>query len=286
MIEKIAAYLASLRPVTVTLLALVLANLLALIGATSGGAHFLFFYLLPIFLASWFVSRRIGIFAAIWTTLIGFAANSVSRGIFANSWIDLWNLLMGGGVFVAFAQLIARLRGHHDELSRLSARDFLTGLPNGQTFYQLAAVEIHHAFGSQPLTVATIEVAGLQVINYRDGYPAGDQILCAIAHTIQQQVPRPDLVGRTGGTTFSILLPGMTSDSANKILQQLHDALAAQQRKFSHPLTFFCSAVACTKPPQTLGDLLQQADTQLERMKGAKSETIHIAALEELPALN
>jgi len=287
MISKLAAYFASLRKVTVTLLALAFANFLALIGLSSGiGINYSLFYLLPICLASWFVSRRIGVFVALWSAVIWFTADSVSRGIFANTWVDFWNLLMHSGVFIVFALIQAQLRANHDERSRSSARDFLTGLANGQTFYELAAAEIHDERSPDPVTLATIEVAGLQLVNYRYGYPVGDQILCAIAHTIQTGVPRPDLVGRTGGTTFSILLPGVTSDSANRILQQVHDALVAQQRRFSHPLTFFCSAVACTKPPLTVADLLQQADTQLERMKGAKSETIQITALDELPTLN
>jgi diguanylate cyclase (GGDEF)-like protein len=287
MIKKLAAYLASLRKVTVTLLALAFANVLALIGVTSGsGIQLLLFYLLPIFLAGWFLSRQTGIFVAIWISLVWFAADSVSEGFFANTSVDYWNLLMRGGVFVIFAELIARLRADDDERSRLSARDYLTGLPNGRTFYELAAVEMNQGFESEPLTLATIEIAGLQAVNYRDGYQAGDQLLCAIAHTIQQQVPRPDLVGRMGGTTFSFLLPGTTSQAANATLRRVQHVLEAQQRKFSHPLTFFCSAVACSKPPRTVADLLQQADTQLERMKDAKNATIQIADLEDLPALN
>jgi diguanylate cyclase (GGDEF)-like protein len=287
MIQKLADYLASRRKATLILLALALSNVLALIGVTNGnGVQFLLFYLLPIFLGSWFVSRSIGISVAIWTASIWFAADSLSQGIFANTGIEYWNLLMRSGVFVVFAALIARLRAHYDELSRLNARDFLTGLPNGRTFYELAAVQMNSTLRSEPLTLATIEVTGLQLVNYRDGYQAGDQMLCVIAHTIQQQVPRPDLVGRTGGTTFSILLPDTTPIAANAILKRLQDALEAQQRKSSYSLTFFCSAVACAKPPRTVADVLQQADTQLERMKDGKNVTLQIAALEELPALN
>jgi hypothetical protein len=44
--------------------------------------------------------------------------------------------------------------------------------------------------------------------------------------------------------------------------------------------------VACSKPPKTIAELLHQADVQLDRMKGSKTDTIQVAALEDLPALN
>ncbi|MGH7816033.1 MAG: GGDEF domain-containing protein, partial [Candidatus Binatia bacterium] len=274
MIKKLAVFVARLRKVTIVLFALAFANVLAFVGLMSGGAvHFLFLYLLPIFLCSWFVSRNTGVFAAIWAALIWFAADTIPRGIYSQTWIDVWNLFMRAGVFVVWAVTQAQLRAKFDDLSQLAARDLLTGLPNGQAFYELAAIEMNSAFGPEPLALATIDVAGLQTVNYRFGYAVGDQMLCAIAETIKQHAPRPDLVGRMGGTAFSVLLPNTTSASANQILERVHDALDAQRRKFSQPLTFFFSAVACAKPPKTIAELLHKADTQLDRMKGAKRDT-------------
>ena len=287
MIKELAAFIARRRKVTIVLFALALSNVLAFVSVMSGGAvDFLLLYLLPVFLCSWFVSRNSGVLAAVWTSLVWFAAYTIPHGLYAQSWSDWWNLLMRTGLFSVCAVTQAQLRAKFDELSHLAARDLLTGLPNGQAFYELAAIEISSAFGAQPITLATIDVAGVQTVNYRFGYPAGDRMLCAIAQTIQQRVPRPDLVGRMSGTSFSILLPSTTAESANAILQRVHDALDEQRRKFSHPLTFFFSAVACSKPPKTIAELLHQADTQLDRMKGAKTDTIQVAALEDLPALN
>ena len=287
MFKELATSIARLRKVTIVLFALAFANVLAFVSVMSGGAvDFLLLYLVPGFLCSWFISRTSGIFAAVWASLVWFAGYAIPQGIYAQTWGDFWNLLMRTGLFVSCAIMQAQLRAKFDDLSHLAARDLLTGLPNGQTFYELAAIEIHNAFGAQPMTLATIDVAGLQTVNYRFGYPAGDRMLSAIAQTIKQNVPRPDLVGRMGGTSFSIFLPDTTSESANAILQRVHDALDEERRKSSHPLTFFFSAVACAKPPKTVAELLHQADVQLDRMKGAKTDAIQVAALEELPALN
>jgi len=287
MIKELAAYLAGLRKITIVLLALALANVLAFISVMSGGAvDFLLLYLVPGFLCSWFISRNSGIFAAVWASLVWYAGYAIPQGLDSQTLADLWNLLMRTGLLVSCAITQALLRAKFDDLSQLWSRDLLTGLPNGHAFYELAALEIHRAFGAQPMTLATIDVAGLQAVNYRSGYPAGDRLLSAIAETIKHHAPRPDLVGRMGGTSFSILLPDTTSESANAVLQRVHDALDEQRRELSHPLTFFFSAVACSKPPKTIAELLYQADTQLDRMRGAKTDAIQVAALEDLPALN
>jgi len=287
MFKEIAAFISRRRKLTIVLFALAWANILAFMTSASGGAvDFLLLYLVPVFLGAWFVSRNGGVLAALWSALAWFTAHAIPIGFPELAWSDWWNLLMRAGLLVACAVVVDQLRMRLDDLDRLAARDLLTGLPNGQAFYELAAGEIHKAFGAQPMTLATIDVAGLQTINYRFGYPAGDRLLNAVAQTIKRNVPRPDLVGRMGGTTFSIFFPDTASEPANAILQRLHDALDQERRNFSHPVTFFLSAVASAKPPKTVAELLYQADAQLDHMRGTKTDTIKIAALEDLPALN
>lgn len=287
MIKTLSVPLPYLHKVIVGLFALVLANFLAYFDlVTRDELNFSYLYLLPIFLASWFVSRNMGIAVALWASVIWFAGELILDRSDAQGGILLWNLLTRIGAFVVFAATQAQLRAKLGELSQLAARDFLTGLPNGHAFYELAANEMKLASDAEPLTLATIFVGGVQLVNYRFGYPAGDQTLCTIAHTIQQQVPRPELVGRMGGTSFSVLLPNTTSENANAILQKVHEALDFQRRKFSHPLTFFSSAVACARSPKTLAELLYQADIQMERIKISGKDQIQIAAVEDLPALN
>ena len=185
-----------------------------------------------------------------------------------------------------FAITQAQLRSKLAELSHLASRDFLTGLPNGHAFYELAAKEMDRAFGMEPMTLVCIDITGFKWINHRFGYPAGDQLMCSIAHTIRQNVPRPDLVGRLGGTSYGVLLPGIGSDLAHLILQRVQTALDYERRKNAHPLTFFISAVACTRAPRTVAELMQQADAQMTRIKNGKADSLQIARVDHLPALN
>ncbi|HET7007052.1 MAG TPA: GGDEF domain-containing protein, partial [Candidatus Binatia bacterium] len=223
--SKLTQYFERRSRLTVVLIAITLTILLgALDVATSIEMHFLLLYLVPIFLGTWFVSRDVGVSLAIFGSLAWSVADFLIGRANSSPWIAYWNLLMRTGVFVAFAFTQASLKSKLDELSHLASRDFLTGLPNGRAFYELAAKEMSRASGLEPMTLACIDVSGIQSVNERLGYPTGDQVMCAIAHTIRQTVARPDLVGRLAGTTFALLLPKTASSGANVVLEQLHDA--------------------------------------------------------------
>jgi diguanylate cyclase (GGDEF)-like protein len=247
--------------------------------------HFLLLYLVPIFIGSWFISKSTGIRLAIFTSLIWFVAHSFS-GSSSAGWIAYSNLAMRTAVFVLFAITQAQLRAKLDDLSNLATRDFLTGLPNGHAFYQLTAREMDRAFGVEPMTLVCVDVEGFDWVNHRFGHPTGDQIMCTIAHTIKQHVPRPDLVGRVGGTSFAILLPNIASNVASLILETVQEALHEERRRCSHPLTFFISAIACARAPRTVAELIQEADAQMTRIKGGKKDTLQIARVDNLPVLN
>jgi len=271
----------------VILIAISLSILLGLLDlATSIEMQFLLFNLIPVFLGSWFVSRNAGVALAIFGSLIWGVADLLSDRAYSSPWIPYWNLLMRTGVFITFAVTLASFKIRLDELSQLASRDFLTGLPNGHAFYRLAAEEMNRASGLEPMTLACIDVSGIQFINERLGYPAGDQIMCAVAHTIRQNVARPELVGRLAGTTFAVLLPQTASSDANPALERLHSALKDERRKLSHPLNFYISAVACAKAPRTVAELMQKADSQMTRMKNAKKDFIQIVTSDSASLLN
>jgi len=83
-----------------------------------------------------------------------------------------------------------------------------------------------------------------------------------------------------------VLLPKTASSGANLALEQLHNVLKDERRKHSHPLNFYISAVACTKAPRTVAELMQEADSQMARMKNAKKDFIQIVTSEGPSLLN
>jgi diguanylate cyclase (GGDEF)-like protein len=286
-IRNLAEFLERCSRLALVTIACSIAILLGVLDYVTGvEIHFLLLYLVPIFIGSWFISKKAGICLAVFTSLIWLVVQLLSGHSYSSTWIVYWNLSMRTATLTLFAIMQAQLRAKLVELSHLASRDFLTGLPNGHAFYSLTAVEMDRAFGVEPMTLACIDISGFKWINHRFGYTTGDHMMCAIAHTIRQHVPRPDLVGRLGGTSFAVLLPNVGSDVANLILQRVQTALDEQRRKHAHPLTFFISAIACVKAPRTVAELMQQADAQMTRIKNGKKDSLQIARVDQLPALN
>lgn len=287
MIQKLVEFLERRSKTALVIIAYASAILLGALDYKTGNEiHFLLLYLVPISIGSWFISKEAGIGLAVFTSLVWFTAHFLAGHSYSSIWIVYWNFLMRTAAFAVFAITQAQLRAKLLELSHLASRDFLTGLPNGHAFYQLTAKEIDRAFGVEPMTLVCIDITGFKWVNHRFGYPAGDHMMCAIAHTIRQNVPRPDLVGRLGGTSFAVLLPNVTSEVANLILHRVQNALDEERRKYAHPLTYFISAIACTKAPRTVAELMQEADAQMTRIKNGKKDSLQIAKVDHLPALN
>ena len=287
MIQNILSFLEQRSKVALTLVAAFLVICVGVGDIVTGVEIQLhFFYVLPIALVSWFVKGDVGTYLALLCNLVILVADNFGGRTYSAAWIPYWNFLMRGGVFIVIALTLSQLRSKFDILSELAARDFLTGLPNGRAFYELAASEMQRAFGVEPLTLACIDIQGFNWINHRFGYATGDQVLCTIAQTIKQSVPRGDLVGRIGGTSFALLLPNTTSDGANIVLENIQNALKEERRRYAQPVTFFISAIACSKAPRSVAELMHEAELRMSRMKSNSRDAIEIAHVDAAPALN
>jgi diguanylate cyclase (GGDEF)-like protein len=287
MIQRVLSFFEHRTKRAIALISISITILLGILDfATGTELHFLVIYLLPIALVSWYANRRSGIYLAILCSLVWFLADALGGRSYSSPWVAGWNFIMRTGAFVVFALSLSQLRDKFDALSYLAMRDFLTGLPNGRAFYELTAREMERAYGVEPLTLAFVDVAGFKWINHRLGYATGDQMICTIAHAIRQNVPRPDLVGRIGGTSFAVLLPNIASEGASFILDQVQSVLKDERKKYAQPVTFFISAVACTKAPRSIAELMHQAEAQMTRMKGGTKDLLQIATVDSTPALN
>ena len=118
--------------------------------------------------------------------------------------------------------------GAGPKLQKLAYTDELTGLGNRRHIAQFLAEEFREAqLSRNPLSLVAIDLDGFKEINDVHGHKAGDLILRAVGHALQETVRENDFVGRMGGDEFVIILPDTDSQCSSVVAHRLADRLAA-----------------------------------------------------------
>ena len=93
------------------------------------------------------------------------------------------------------------------ELERLARSDPLTGLGNRYIFYHTMENACKRAKRHKTILAAcAIDLDGFKQVNDCYGHPAGDELLVEVARRLKKAVRDSDVVARTGGDEFFIIL--------------------------------------------------------------------------------
>jgi len=256
------------------LLAVVLLTVITLIDRLTGFYLGLsIFYLIPILLVTLTAGKWAGggfsvISAGAWL-LADLAKGSPGFSLA----IHYWNAGVRLGFFIIVVVLLSALRRERAQ----SRQDTLTGIANRQAFVESTEREIERArrYG-HPLTLAFVDCDDFKVVNDTLGHLAGDQLLGHIARTLCRHLRTTDVVARLGGDEFAILLPHLQADVARAALTRIHGLVAEAGRAGPTAVTFSMGAITFDRPPESVHDMLQQADGLMYRAKGAgKNRIVH-----------
>ncbi|WP_158238525.1 diguanylate cyclase [Pollutimonas subterranea] len=167
-------------------------------------------------------------------------------------------------------------------------RDPLTGLANRRHFMDMAEAEIIRAQRyERPLSLLTLDLDHFKSINDTHGHQAGDLVLQEFAAIVTSIVRDVDIVGRTGGEEFAILLPETDIDAALGVSHRLHEAIRSNEviLRSGASLRFTCSMGLAFLDEVTvaLNDLFEQADKALYQAKHSGRDRTCVA--EQVPAV-
>ncbi|MEO0317140.1 MAG: hypothetical protein RL404_817 [Pseudomonadota bacterium] len=111
---------------------------------------------------------------------------------------------------------------------KAALHDNLTGLPNRALLFEYSSHVFDQAARNQHEGgMLFIDLDRFKPINDIHGHLVGDQVLKIVAHRVQCQVRKADLVFRLGGDEFLVLLPQLAnSTEAAQIAQRVLRALA------------------------------------------------------------
>jgi diguanylate cyclase (GGDEF)-like protein len=204
----------------------------------------------------------------------------------AKWWFDLWRefALVGGYVVLLSLLLLlfGRLDALHQQLTRLSYTDGLTGLANRRRFMELLEAEVaRQRRTGRPLCVVLIDADHFKSVNDRFGHHAGDDVLRALARIMMGTVRAPtDLAARLGGEEFALILPDTVQADAEAVCARLRAQL-------SHCL--FGELPQCFQVTVSIGviesrgqdveRILQEVDQQLYRAKSGGRDQVCLATV-------
>jgi diguanylate cyclase (GGDEF)-like protein len=98
--------------------------------------------------------------------------------------------------------------------------DELTGLPNRRALRAEAARVLGAGPGAQH-AVLVLDLDGFKDVNDTQGHGAGDAVLAEVATRIAGSVRQSDLVARTGGDEFVVLMPGADRGTALDVARRI-----------------------------------------------------------------
>ncbi len=118
------------------------------------------------------------------------------------------------------------------ELTYRSTHDALSHALNRSAFWQQAGQVLENLPLRQSAGVLLLDLCGLAEVNVTHGYAAGDLLITETVRRIKRVVGRDDLVGRTDGDEFIVLLRDLSSaEELKDVTEELHAVL-------SRPVTY------------------------------------------------
>jgi diguanylate cyclase (GGDEF)-like protein len=169
-------------------------------------------------------------------------------------------------------EIVAETLAAEVELRRDALRDPLTGLANRALFLDRLghAAERARRHKEFRFAVLSLDVDRFKVVNESLGWQAGDEMLTAVARSLEQCVRGEDTVARVGGDEFLILLESLADDGdAVRVAQRILGAMArpfvvgGEEVFTSASIGLVSGSTAVDKPPA----LIQYAEVAMGRAK-------------------
>jgi diguanylate cyclase (GGDEF)-like protein len=224
------------------------------------------FYVLPIFMVTWFTNQRFGLVISVASAIVWLVADVSTGQTYSSPFIPLWNSFIRFAFFIIITILLSSLKSSLE----LAHTDHLTSAINSRYFYEIVQMEINRFQRNQrPFTVAYIDIDNFKAVNDQFGHIIGDQVLITLVNSVSKVIRKSDFIARLGGDEFAVLFPETDQEAARIIFAKIQNSFveAAQQKNWS--ITFSVGVLVCKVAPPTTDELIRKAD---ELMYLAKSE--------------
>jgi len=238
-------------------------------------------YFLPLSVGAWTMGRRGAWAGSVLAAVAWYASNRLAGLHYTNQVIWLCNLAAQTFAFLTVSLLISRMR-HVLDFEETSARtDPLTGLDNRRAFFerleQIASLARRH---EHPVTIAYLDLDNFKSVNDLLGHRRGDDLLRTVAQTLRSALRMSDRAARVGGDEFVVCLPETGEAGARVVLNRVFESLTAAIHAPGCSVSVSIGAVAWSKPPATVENMMLAADELMYDVKRAGKNSYRLVSRE------
>lgn len=200
-----------------------------------------------------------------------------------------WVYEQGSGVYdsegnvVALEGLIIDIsaqKKREEEIQYLNHYDVLTGLYN-RRYFEIEKKRMDKE-KYLPLSVIVGDIDGLKLVNNALGYEEGDIIIAETASILKCASRKYDIIARTGGDDFTILLPNTSEEEANEMVNRIKEGCKkyreTKQDSMGYPRMSLGYSTK-TKIKEPLDNIIRRAEDSMYLQKLLQSESLYSSIL-------
>ncbi len=181
----------------------------------------------------------------------------------------LWCRGQAMGRVYSFRDLSEQLAAQ-TRIEELSLTDALTGLPNRRLLAEhMARTSKRSRSEGGSFALLVIDLDRFRQINDSLGHETGDRVLIDVAQRIKSCMRADDLLARTGGDQFALLIDGADTQLAERSARRVLDAVAAPCNLDGSQFTLTCSigGALCPDNGHTADELVRHAEAAVLAVK-------------------
>ncbi len=172
----------------------------------------------------------------------------------------------------------------NESISYISHHDFLTGLYN-RIYFEEEKDRLDTPI-QFPISIILGDLNGLKLINDGFGHSMGDGVLIKIGKILSSCCRVEDVVARTGGDEFGIILPKTDSQSAQRICAHIYDTCKAYALNgFEVYPSISLGHATKTVETEDLDDICLVAEESMSRQKLLESKSAHSSIIASIKVI-